>query len=56
VSEFTALYWGQQASTAGTLVLLTTAGALIGGLGYGFTRPKPKRRQAGTYAQETPGA
>jgi len=44
VSEFTALYWGQQASTAGTLVLLTTAGGLIGGLGYGFTRPKTTTR------------
>jgi len=40
VDSFTGLYWGQQASTAGVLLLLTTGGALLGGLGYGFTRPK----------------
>ena len=40
VEDFSGLYWGQQASTAGTLILLTTLGGLIGGLAYGFTRPK----------------
>ena len=44
VQDFTGLYWGQQASTAGTLILLTTAGGLIGGLAYGFTRPKTPAR------------
>jgi hypothetical protein len=40
-ATFTSFYWGQQASTALTLIVLTEAGALIGGLAYGFTRPKP---------------
>jgi hypothetical protein len=39
-ASFTGYYWSQQFTTAGTLVLLTTVGGLIGGLGYGFTRPK----------------
>jgi hypothetical protein len=41
---FMAFYWGQQLSTAGTVVLLTTVGGLIGGLAYGATRPKAARR------------
>ena len=49
VASFTGLYWSQQASTAGALVLVTTGGALLGGLAYGATRPKPEARvQAGT--------
>jgi hypothetical protein len=36
--------WRQQASTAGALLLLTTGGALLGGLAYGFTRPKSTAR------------
>ncbi|HET9519559.1 MAG TPA: hypothetical protein VFO73_00770 [Candidatus Limnocylindrales bacterium] len=44
VDSFSGLYWGQQASTAGVLVLLTTGGALLGGLAYGFTRPKSPAR------------
>ncbi len=40
VAGFTGLYWGQQASTAGLLTLITTAGALLGGVAYGATRPK----------------
>jgi hypothetical protein len=40
-ATFTSFYWGQQVSTALTLIVLTEAGALIGGLAYGFTRPKP---------------
>jgi len=39
-ASFTSFYWAQQASTAVTLIILTEAGALIGGLAYGFTRPK----------------
>ena len=49
VASFTGLYWSQQASTAGALVLVTTGGSLLGGLAYGGTRPKPEARvQAGT--------
>jgi hypothetical protein len=40
-ATFTGFYWGQQFSTALTLIVLTEAGALIGGLAYGFTRTKP---------------
>jgi hypothetical protein len=42
--SFTRFYWSQQASTALSLILLTEAGALVGGLAYGFTRPKPTAR------------
>jgi hypothetical protein len=41
VDGFTRLYWGQQFSTAGTLIILTTVGGLLGGVAYGATRPKP---------------
>jgi hypothetical protein len=44
VDGFTGLYWRQQGSTAATLLLLTTGGALLGGLAYGFTRPKSATR------------
>lgn len=46
VGDFTRLYWGQQASTAGTLIVLTTVGGLIGGVAYGVTRPKDRARHA----------
>jgi hypothetical protein len=42
-ATFTNFYWTQQFTTAGTLVLLTTLGGLIGGVGYGATRPKPRQ-------------
>jgi hypothetical protein len=51
-ATFTAFYWTQQFSTAGTIVALTTIGGLLGGLAYGATRPKsgavrsPERAQA----------
>jgi hypothetical protein len=41
-ASFTSFYWGQQFSTAGLLVLLTTAGGLGGGALYGLFRPKPR--------------
>jgi hypothetical protein len=41
-ATFTSFYWSQQASTALTLIALTEAGALLGGLAYGFTRPKAR--------------
>jgi hypothetical protein len=40
-STFTGFYWTQQFTTAGTLIVLTTIGGLVGGLAYGATRPKP---------------
>jgi hypothetical protein len=43
VDSFTAFYWGQQASAAGLIVLLTTAGGLGGAALYGVFRPKPAR-------------
>jgi hypothetical protein len=38
--SFTAFYWQEQFGTAGTLVLLTTIGAVGGAAIYGVTRPK----------------
>jgi len=38
--SFTAFYWQEQFGTAGTLVLLTTLGALGGAAIYGVARPK----------------
>ncbi len=44
-SSFTGFYWGEQLSTAGTIVLFTVLGG-VGGAGlYGLSRPKP--REAG---------
>ena len=51
-ATFTSFYWAQQASTALTLIVLTEAGALIGGLAYGFTRPKT--RSASTSVDGSP--
>jgi len=39
-ASFTGFYWGQQVSSAGTVLLLTLAGGLGGGLLYGTFRPK----------------
>jgi hypothetical protein len=41
VSTFTSFYWGQQASAAGTVLVLTLLGGLGGGMLYGTFRPKP---------------
>jgi hypothetical protein len=41
-ASFTSFYWSQQASSALTIVALTMAGALVGGVAYGLTRPKPR--------------
>jgi hypothetical protein len=40
--SFTRFYWSQQASSALTIVVLTVAGALVGGVAYGATRPKAR--------------
>ena len=38
--RFTSFYWSQQASAAGTVLVLTLGGALGGGLLYGVFRPR----------------
>lgn len=38
---FSGFYWGQQASAAGTVLVLTLAGGLGGGILYGVFRPRP---------------
>jgi hypothetical protein len=43
VDSFTALYWGQQLSTAGTVFALTLLGGVGGAIAYGIARPKPSR-------------
>jgi hypothetical protein len=43
VGGFTAFYWRQQLSAAGTVFVLTIAGALGGGVLYGVSRPKSAR-------------
>jgi hypothetical protein len=40
VASFTGFYWGQQASSAGTVLALTVIGGLGGGLLYGTFRPR----------------
>jgi hypothetical protein len=42
-ASFGGLYWRQQLSSAGTLLVLTTVGGLGGGVLYGVFRPKPSR-------------
>jgi hypothetical protein len=39
-SSFGGFYWGQQASSAGTVLVLTVIGGLGGGILYGTFRPK----------------
>ncbi len=42
VETFSGFYWGEQLSTAGTLVVVTVAGGILGGVAYGLTnRTKP---------------
>ncbi len=45
-AAFTAFYWGQQAASAGSVLLLTMGGGLGGGALYGLFRPKPSRSTA----------
>jgi hypothetical protein len=40
-ASFGALYWNEQFSVAGGLLLITTGGGLGGAVIYGLTRPKP---------------
>jgi hypothetical protein len=39
-SSFTAFYWGEQLSNAGTVLALTVLGGLGGAALYGLSRPK----------------
>ena len=41
-ASFGSLYWGEQFSVAGSLLLMTTGGGLGGAVLYGLTRPKPE--------------
>jgi hypothetical protein len=42
VDSFTSYYWGEQLSTVGSIVLVTLAGGLLGGVAYRLTnRTKP---------------
>jgi hypothetical protein len=54
-ASFTAFYWNQQLTTAGTLLALGLGAGLVGSLLYGATRPKPTS-PAGAHAQGTPAA
>jgi hypothetical protein len=46
VTEFTRLYWGQQLTSAGMLIVVTSLGGLGGGLLYGTFRPKGAQARA----------
>lgn len=39
-SSFTGFYWGQQASSTGTVLVMTLLGGVVGGVLYGTFRPK----------------
>ena len=54
-ASFTGFYWGQQASSAGSVLLLTVLGGLGGGILYGTFRPKSDERRASTMASTQPG-
>ncbi len=54
VATFTSLYWGQQFSAAGTVLVLTLAGGIGGGLLYGTFRPKAAPA-AGSTSSAVPG-
>ena len=49
-ASFTGFYWTQQVSSAATVLVLTLAGGIGGGLLYGVFRPKP-----GPVARTVPG-
>jgi len=54
--SFTRYYWTQQASTLGTLFLVTFIGALGGGFVYGVLRPKGGAKARADGAGSTPAA
>jgi hypothetical protein len=48
VATFSAFYWSQQLATAGTLLMVSTVGSLVGAVLYGLTRPRARpEAQAG---------
>ena len=46
-ATFTTFYWGQQVAAAGTVLVLTLAGGLGGGMLYRVFRPKPRPSPVG---------
>ena len=55
-STFTSFYWGQQFQTAGTLIVVTLAGAAGGALAFGLTRASTRSRPEGESAEPAPRA
>ena len=49
-ASFSSFFWAQELSTAGTLIVVTVAGAAGGALAFGFTRV-PRRRRPEPVAQ-----
>ena len=47
-ASFSSLYWQQQLSTAGMLLVVTIGAAALGGAVYGATRPRPVEEPAET--------
>ena len=47
-ASFSSLYWQQQLSTAGLLLVVTIGAAALGGAVYGVTRPRPVEEPAET--------
>jgi hypothetical protein len=45
-ASFSSFYWGQQASSSGTVLVLTVLGGLGGGVLYGTFRPKGARAES----------
>jgi len=42
VATFSAFYWSQQLATAGTLLMVSTVGSLVGAMLYGLARPRAR--------------
>jgi hypothetical protein len=54
-ASFGTLYWNQQFTVAGALLIATTIGGLGGAAMYGATRPKPTSRGQGSVATTAAG-
>jgi hypothetical protein len=55
-ATFTSFYWGQQASSAGTVLVLTLLGGLAGGVLYGTFRPKTGLARSSPVSSAQPGS